>query len=290
MKGLIIAAGYGTRFLPATKTVPKEMLPLMDKPSVAFIVEEMIQSGIRDIVIITSRRKKCMDDFFDREVELERELSLKNKTELLEKIKPYRDVNICFIRQQEMKGVGHAMLQAESVIGNEPFVVAYPDDLHFGEKPLAKQLIDAYNESGCTVLATLFDPPELYAYAALKLASDGVHVEEIFGALRRAWAEHTGPGEFYHVDGLKKLCAAGKVVFKRVEGDRYDIGTPEGFLKATVAYACRVPEWKKVLIEEVKKRTGGEITPVLCERVGKCVLERMPFERLRETVALAFGE
>ena len=128
MKGLIIAAGYGTRFLPATKTVPKEMLPLMDKPSVAFIVEEMIQSGIRDIVIITSRRKKCMDDFFDREVELERELSLKNKTELLEKIKPYRDVNICFIRQQEMKGVGHAMLQAESVIGNEPFVVAYPDD------------------------------------------------------------------------------------------------------------------------------------------------------------------
>lgn len=283
MKGLIIAAGYGTRFLPATKTVPKEMLPLMDKPSIAFIVEEMIQSGIKDIVIITSRRKKCMDDFFDREVELERELSLKNKTELLEKIKPYRDVNICFIRQQEMKGVGHAMLQAESVIGNEPFVVAYPDDLHFGEKPLAKQLIDAYNESGCTVLATLFDPPQLYAYAALKLASDGVHVEdlvekpapgsapskeasigrylytpEIFKALHEAWVEHTGPGEFYHVDGLKKLCAAGKVIFKRVEGDRYDIGTPEGFLKATVAYACRVPEWEKVLIEEVKKRTGGE--------------------------------
>ena len=93
MKGLIIAAGYGTRFLPATKTVPKEMLPLMDKPSIAFIVEEMIQSGIKDIVIITSRRKKCMDDFFDREVELERELSLKNKTELLEKIKPYEGVN-----------------------------------------------------------------------------------------------------------------------------------------------------------------------------------------------------
>ena len=110
MKGLIIAAGYGTRFLPATKTVPKEMLPLMDKPSIAFIVEEMIQSGIKDIVIITSRRKKCMDDFFDREVELERELSLKNKTELLEKIKPYRDVNICFIRQQEMKGVGRQYL------------------------------------------------------------------------------------------------------------------------------------------------------------------------------------
>ena len=120
MKGLIIAAGYGTRFLPATKTVPKEMLPLMDKPSIAFIVEEMIQSGIKDIVIITSRRKKCMDDFFDREVELERELSLKNKTELLEKIKPYEGVNICFIRQQEMKGVGRKRYRQRAVCRRLP--------------------------------------------------------------------------------------------------------------------------------------------------------------------------
>ena len=96
--------------------------------------------------------------------------------------------------------------------------------------------------------------------APSKEASIGryLYTPEIFKALHEAWAEHTGPGEFYHVDGLKKLCAAGKVIFKRVEGDRYDIGTPEGFLKATVAYACRVPEWEKVLIEEVKKRTGGE--------------------------------
>ena len=165
MKGLIIAAGYGTRFLPATKTVPKEMLPLLDKPSISFIVDEFVRSGIKDIVIITSRRKKCMDDFFDREVELEQELSKKNKTEYLEKIRPYEGINFCFIRQQEMKGVGHAMLQAESVIGNEPFVVAYPDDLHFGNIPLTQQLIDVYNETGCTVLATLYDPPELYAYA-----------------------------------------------------------------------------------------------------------------------------
>ena len=118
MKGLIIAAGYGTRFLPATKTVPKEMLPLLDKPSIAFIVEEFVKSGIKDIVIITSRRKKCMDDFFDREVELEQELSKKNKTEYLEKIRPYEGINFWFIRQQEMEGVGHAMLQAESFIVN----------------------------------------------------------------------------------------------------------------------------------------------------------------------------
>lgn len=278
MKGLIIAAGYGTRFLPATKTVPKEMLPLLDKPSIAFIVEEFIRSGIRDIVIITSRRKKCMDDYFDREVELEQELSKKNKTDLLEKIRPYEGVSFSFIRQQEMKGVGHAMLQAEKVIGNEPFVVAYPDDLHFGEVPLVQQLINVYNETGCTVLATLFDPPELYAYAALKLAADGLHVEdivekpapgtapsreasigrylytpEIFTVLREAWAKHTGPGEFYHVDGIKKLCDEGKVVYKRLEGDRYDIGNPEGFLKATIAYAARFPELKKVLIEEAEK-------------------------------------
>lgn len=278
MKGLIIAAGYGTRFLPATKTVPKEMLPLLDKPSIAFVVEEFIRSGIKDIVIITSRRKKCMDDFFDREVELEQELKAKNKTDLLEKIKPYEGVHFTFIRQQEMKGVGHAMLEAESAIGNEPFVVAYPDDLHFGEKPLAQQLIDVYNETGCTVLATLFDPPELYAYASLKLSSDGFHVEdivekpapgtapskeasigrylytpEIFTKLRSALAKHTGPGEFYHVDGLKQLCDEKKVVYKRLEGVRYDIGNPEGFLKATISYAATFPELKKILIEEAQR-------------------------------------
>ena len=267
MKGLIIAAGYGTRFLPATKTVPKEMLPLLDKPSISFIVDEFVRSGIKDIVIITSRRKKCMDDFFDREVELEQELSKKNKTEYLEKIRPYEGINFCFIRQQEMKGVGHAMLQAESVIGNEPFVVAYPDDLHFGNIPLTQQLIDVYNETGCTVLATLYDPPELYAYASLKLADDGLHVgdivekpapgtapsreasigrylytPEIFTALREAWSKHSGPGEFYHVDGLKKLCAEGKVVFKRLEGDRYDIGNQKRKIKTTIKKNKNFPE------------------------------------------------
>lgn len=132
MKGLIIAAGYGTRFLPVTKTVPKEMLPLINKPSIDFIVEEFIASGIREILIITSRRKKVMDDYFDREIELESVFEREGKTDKLEAVKPH-EAEIFFKRQTEMKGTGHALLQAKAFIGDNPFVVAYPDDLHFGE-------------------------------------------------------------------------------------------------------------------------------------------------------------
>lgn len=278
MKGLIIAAGYGTRFLPATKTVAKEMLPLIDKPTIAFIVEEFIASGIKDIVIVTSRRKKSLDDFFDREIELENALSDSGKTELLEKIKPYEGVNISFIRQQKMMGVGHAMLSARNVIGDNPFVVAYPDDLHFGEVPLAKQLIDVYNETGCTVLGTVFDPPELNAYAAIAIADDNLHVTDIvekpavgeepsreasigryvytpdiFDKLQMLWEKHDGVSEFYHVGGIYEQMKDNNVVYKRLEGERFDTGNPEGFLKATIAYAAKFPNLKKIMLDEIAK-------------------------------------
>lgn len=276
MKGLIVAAGYGTRFLPATKTVPKELLPLLDKPSIAFIIEEFVNAGIKDIVIITSRRKKALEDYLDREIELETELEKKDKQALLEKIKPY-DANITFIRQQRMMGTGHALMAAESAIGDHPFVVAYPDDLHFGEVPLAAQLIQTWEETGCSVLATLHDPPGLYDYAALKLADDGLHVvdmvekpapgtapslegsigrylysPELFKYLREGWEKHEG-GEYYHVYALKKLMDQNKVVFKRVEGERYDTGDPKGFLEATIAYAAKDPEMLAFLKEQVAK-------------------------------------
>lgn len=276
MKGLIVAAGYGTRFLPATKSVPKEMLPLIDKPSIAFIIEEFVNSGIKDIVIITSRRKKALEDYLDREIELEIALEKKGKFDLLNKIKPY-DANICFIRQQKMMGTGHALMEAESIIGDSPFVVAYPDDLHFGDYPLTAQLIDTYEKSGCSVLATLYDPPQLYDYASLKIASDGFHVvdmvekpapgtapskegsigrylytPELFKYLREGWEKHK-TGEYYHVYALKKLMDNNKVVFKRVEGERFDTGDPKGFLQATIAYASKDPELLKVLKEEIQK-------------------------------------
>ncbi|MBN2653162.1 MAG: UTP--glucose-1-phosphate uridylyltransferase [Spirochaetales bacterium] len=276
MKGLIIAAGYGTRFLPVTKTIPKEMVPLVTKPAIAFIVEEFINSGIKDIVIISSRRKKSLEDYFDREVELENALLSKGKDELYELIKPY-DANFSFIRQREMMGTGHALMEAESVIGNNPFVVAYPDDLHFGEVPLAKQLIEMYEKTDCSVLSTLFDPPEINSYAAIEIAEDNLHVTnivekpavgqepsreasigrflytpEIFKYLREGWEKHEG-GEYYHIYALKKLMDANKVVYRRLEGERFDTGIPEGFLKAIVRHACQDESLKKILKDEIAK-------------------------------------
>lgn len=276
MKGLIVAAGYGTRFLPVTKTVPKEMLPLLEKPSIAFIIEEFIQSGIKDIVIITSRRKKSLEDFFDREVELETELTKKNKQAMLDLIKPY-DANFTFIRQKEMRGTGHAMLSCRSAIGDHPFVVAYPDDLCFSEVPLAKQLIQTYEQTGCSVLATLYNPPGLNDYAAIKIAEDNLHVLDIvekpekgkepsleasvgrflytpdyFDYLQEGWERHKS-GEYYHVYGLKKQMERNGVVYKRIEGDRYDTGNPKGFLEATIAYAAKDPELLAFLKETIAK-------------------------------------
>ena len=176
MKGIIVAAGYGTRFLPVTKTIPKEMLPLINKPSISFIIEEFIQSGIKDIIIISSRRKKVLEDFFDREIELESVFKKEGATAKLESITP-GDARFAFIRQMEMMGTGHALLQAAPLIGDEPVVVAYPDDIHMGDKPLSAQLIDCYKETGCSVLATIHNPPNLERYGVLDLAEDKLHVK-----------------------------------------------------------------------------------------------------------------
>lgn len=276
MKGLIIAAGYGTRFLPVTKTVPKEMLPIIDKPSICYIIEEFIASGITDIVLITSRRKRCLDDFFDREIELEQLFTAEGNTEKLEKIKPY-DINLTTIRQQEMSGTGHALLQARAAIGNEPFVVAYPDDIHIGEVPLAQQLIDRYEQTGCSVLATLHDPLNLERYGVLDLTEDGQHIRgivekpapgtetskeasigrflytaEIFEYLQEGWELHTG-GEYYHIYALQKLMDQRKVVFSPVEGERLDTGTPQGYLRAILAAAKQDPALLEILQEELQQ-------------------------------------
>jgi UTP--glucose-1-phosphate uridylyltransferase len=277
MKGVIIAAGYGTRFLPVTKTIPKEMLPLLTRPAIDIVVEEFEKSGIDEILIITSRRKKALEDFFDREVELETVFREQAADVKLDKIKP-RNVQIYFARQQVMRGTGHALLQARAFVGNEPFVAAYPDDLHFGEVPLAKQLIDVYEETGCTVLATVHDPEQLNDYAVPKLDDDGVHVLDIvekpepgtemsreasigrflytgdyLDKLEEAYAGHTGDGEFYHVDGIMKQIAEKKVVIKKLSGVRVDTGTPAGYLQALVHYVSKDPKLMDVLTKEVAK-------------------------------------
>ncbi len=272
MKGVIVAAGYGTRFLPVTKTVPKEMLPLLDRPSIGFIVEEFAASGIREILIISSRRKKALEDYFDREAELEAVFRAEGKEAQLAAIRP-PDVEIFFVRQQEMRGTGHALLLTRSFVGNEPFVVAYPDDLHFGEVPLARQLIETWEQTGCSVLATLHDPPNLNSYGVVDPAPDGLHVRtiiekpaagtepsreasigrylytpDLFEFLQEGWDRHS-EGEYFHTYALQKLMERNRVVFRRTEGERMDIGTPDGFLRALLSYASRFPEYRKIIRE-----------------------------------------
>lgn len=280
MKGIILAAGYGTRFLPATKTIPKEMLPLIDKPSIAFIVEEFLASGITEILMITSRRKKALEDYFDREIELEGIFKAEGAERKLAAIAPYK-AKFYFVRQQEMLGTGHALLQAKSLLGDEPFVVAYPDDLHFGIKPLTRQLIESYEATGCSVLATIHDPPDINRYGVVSLAPDGLHVadivekpplgeepsreasigrylytSELFRLLEEGWDLHRG-GEYYHTYALRQLMKEGKVVFKKVEGERLDTGSPEGYLRAILRYAADRPEYRAVLREAI----DGDLLP-----------------------------
>ena len=284
MKGVIVAAGYGTRFLPVTKTVPKEMLPLIDTPSIEFIAQEFIDSGITSILIITSRRKRALEDYFDREVELESVFEREGASAKLQKIRPPAAA-ITFVRQTEMRGTGHALLAAKDFAAGEPVVVAYPDDLHFGEPPLAAQLIERWRETGASVLATLHDPPELHRYGVLDLDADGLHVRDIvekpepgtepsreasigrylytpefFDYLESGWESHLAAGEageYYHVGALKALMGDGQVVFSRVRGERIDTGAPAGYLRAIMRYAGATPEYREVLRSELERLQGG---------------------------------
>lgn len=269
MKGVILAAGYGSRFLPVTKTIPKEMLPLVNKPSIDFIIEEFLKSGIEEILVITSRRKKVLEDYLDREIELEYTFKMQGAHGKLSKIPP-PEARIFFVRQKEMLGTGHALLLARPFVGKEPFIAAYPDDIHLGEKPLSRQLIEIHRLTGCTVLATIFNPPDIQRYGTLAIDEDGLHVTdfvekapkgeepskeasigrflynpEIFPLLERGWKKHK-EGEYLHTGALQALAKQGKVVYKRIEGQRLDTGEPEGFFMSLLEYAQTVPELKKI--------------------------------------------
>jgi len=281
MKGVILAGGYGSRFLPVTKTVPKEMLPLIDKPSIDFIIEEFLHSGITEILVVSSRRKKTLEDYLDREIELERVFDRQGDEDKLRKIQP-PEARFFFVRQSRMLGTGQALLLARPFVGEEPFVVAYPDDLHVGEVPLARQLIDVYERTGATVLATIHDPPELQRYGVLAIAPDNLHVTdivekprprtepsrevsigrylytpEVFPLLEQGWRLHDpSRGEYFHIHAVRALAQAGKVVYKRVEGERLATGGPEGFFRSLLVYAQGVPR-----LREVYERFAAERAP-----------------------------
>ena len=280
-KAVIPAAGLGTRFLPATKAQPKEMLPIVDKPTLQYIIEECVASGIEEILIITGRNKKSIEDHFDKSVELEMELEKAGKKEMLEMVRDISDmVNIHFIRQKEPKGLGHAILCAKTFVGNEPFAVLLGDDVVYNdEKPCLKQLIDCYAEYNTSVLGVqtvahenvnkygivggiqiedrVYKVKKLVEKPSLEEAPSNVAIlgryiitPKIFEIL-----ENTAPGkgnEIQLTDALLKLIEEEAMYAYDFEGRRYDVGDKLGFLEATVEYALRREELRDEFMEYLK--------------------------------------
>ncbi|MCH7479515.1 MAG: UTP--glucose-1-phosphate uridylyltransferase [SAR324 cluster bacterium] len=279
MKGVILAAGYGTRFLPGTKTIPKEMFPLIDTPAIDLIVREMIAAEIRDILIVTSRRKKALEDYFDREIELEAAFQEEGAHDKLALIQP-GNANLFFQRQHRMAGTGDALLKLEPFVGDAPFVVAYPDDILLSGPSLSAQLIALHRKTGKTVLAcqevptgdisrfgvvaTRLEDGVEYATAIVEKPAPGtepsrlvafgryLYTPEIFAALRESVASHGGEGEFTQTAAIEELLRAGQVVVKRFEGKLLDVGTPQGYLEAFVEYGLQRPEFRASFLEFLK--------------------------------------
>lgn len=271
-KAVIPAAGFGTRFLPATKAMPKEMLTVVDKPAIQYIVEEAIASGIEEILIITGRNKESIANHFDYSPELEHLLEEKGKAELLKISKDISEmVDIHFIRQKEMKGLGHAIHRAKVFVGDEPFAVMLGDDIVYNEKPCLKQLIETYDEFGGSVLGVqTVEESQVSKYGIAKVEKKADRTYQVFDLVEKPSVEEapsniailgryiltpeifdilekTAPGkgdEIQLTDGLKELISSQKMFAYDFEGIRYDTGDKLGFLKATVEYALRHKEVK----------------------------------------------
>ncbi len=271
IKGIIIAAGYGTRFLPATKTLPKEMFPLIDKPAIEFIIDEFIDSGIKDILIVTSRRKKILEDYFDREIELETVFTKENDLKKLELIKP-KDINIYFVRQKEILGTGHAILICKDFIGEDPFVIAYPDDLVFSDVPLTKSMIEVYDKTKCSVLAvenlegmnvsrygvidyemydnllkvkSIIEKPNKGTEPS-KMISIGRYLftKDLLDYLEEDYKNHQ-KGEFYHINAINKIASLNKLFAIPISGERIDVGDKLGYLHGIIKYALKRDDLKE---------------------------------------------
>ncbi|WNB92679.1 UTP--glucose-1-phosphate uridylyltransferase GalU [Bacillus sp. NEB1478] len=280
-KAIIPAAGLGTRFLPATKAMPKEMLPIVDKPTIQYIVEEAIESGIEDIIIVTGKGKRAIEDHFDHAFELEQNLFEKGKTELLEKVQhTSKMADIHYIRQKEPKGLGHAVWCARKFIGDEPFAVLLGDDIVKGEKPCLKQLIEQYEKTGSSIIGVqevaeeqtsrygIIDPMtkdgRLYGVhnfvekpalgtAPSNLAIMGRYLltPEIFQFLGQQ--EIGAGGEIQLTDAIQKLNTFQRVFAYDFEGTRYDVGEKLGFIMTTLDFALRDREISKNLLPELEK-------------------------------------
>ena len=281
-KAVIPAAGLGTRVLPATKAQPKEMLVIVDKPSLQYIVEELVESGIKDIIIVTGRNKNSIEDHFDHSYELEDTLKKNNKNTLLEKVEDISSMaNICYVRQNHPKGLGHAILKAKSFVGDEPFVIALGDDIVYNDVPVAKQLIDNYSKYGSSIVGCQevkeSDVPKYgIVKPLLSLDEKTVEMEDFIekpsvdeapsklACLGRYlltpkifdYLEKTEPGkggEIQLTDAIVAMMKDGeKVLAYNFEGKRYDIGNKFGLLKANIEFGLRNEETREELLEYLK--------------------------------------
>ncbi|GAA4871024.1 UTP--glucose-1-phosphate uridylyltransferase GalU [Paenibacillus vulneris] len=274
-KAIIPAAGLGTRFLPATKAQPKEMLPIVDKPAIQYIVEEAIESGIEDIMIVTGRNKRAIEDHFDKSVELEMMLEEKDNQELLDIVRKVSNLaDVHYIRQKQPLGLGHAVLCARKFIGNEPFAVLLGDDIIQSEPPCLKQMIDLFEQTETAVIATQQVPWEdvnkygivspsqksgTFSYiddlvekpdrdhAPSNMAVIGRYIitPEIFGILEKC--EPGRGGEIQLTDALRILNRERQMVVYPIQGKRYDVGDKLGYIEATIEFALQRKELQGAL-------------------------------------------
>lgn len=266
-KAIVTAAGWGTRFLPATKAQPKEMLPLVDKPIIQYVVEEAVASGIEQIIIVTAGGKRAIEDHFDRSFELEAALEKKGDEALLERVRRISDLaDICYLRQKEQLGLGHAVLTPKDLIGDEAFAVILPDDVIESHSPCLKQMIEVYDRFRCSVVATeRVESSEIEKYGIVEPRLVEERVYQILNVVEKPSPdrapsdlgivgryiltpqifevlENTPPGkggEIQLTDGIQRLLQRQAVYAYEFEGIRYDAGTPLGFLKASVEIAMR---------------------------------------------------
>ncbi len=280
-KAVITAAGWGTRFLPITRSQPKEMLPLVDKPLIQYAVEEAINSGIEQVILVTALGKRAIEDYFDRSFELEYFLEQKGEVKLLQEMRELSSlVNICYIRQKEQLGLGHAILTTKAVIGDEPFAVLLPDDIIDSKVPILKQMVEVYEQYKANVIAVepvssqdttkygIIEPREIsrHIYEVLSLAEKPepaqapsnlgvvgryILMPQIFDVL-----EVTPPDknqEIQLTDALHILLKQQAIYAYKFDGVRYDAGTPLGWLKATVAFALKRPDIGQELREYLRQ-------------------------------------
>ena len=278
-KAAIVAAGYGTRLLPATRAIPKELLPLVDRPAIDFVVQELVEAGVTDLLLITSRRKRALEDWFDRDPELEAVFESQDRHDLLERIRP-AGLRVHTIRPQRMGGTGDALRLVATFAGDDPIVVAYPDDLFTGANATA-ELIETWRRTGCTVLAAAdLSGSDVSRYGVLDAVPEGpdlrvrrivekpppgtepsswvtfgryLYTPDFFPVLERHYLEHRG-GEYYPMPAIEELASAGRVVARPLRAVRRDTGDTLGYVQAFIDEALGRPGLRAALLPWLRSR------------------------------------